>query len=833
MRSACKRGLRVGAAVAILTCAASAQTWKGATTDGLWSDPANWSTGVTPVGGSSTRLHFGYTFPVDPYTAVNDLPGPFVLNRLTFGPSVNRRYITGNALHFVASPDGALPEVNHLEVGEVNITAPVVLGADTTFRSTPERGRFHVTGGISGPGKLTVVGIFSYYNPFATTSGPPDATFGGGADVTGTLIVRGRKSRPPAFGTGTITFHGNSTYNVGGEVADEPLTLATPIVVDGSLAMTAGAKIVTLDADLRVGGAFRYKGLPSLVHPAGRALRLDNASAGTNTLQFEAASPIQIDSDVADTSPAAPANPLLIRANIDTTFSGRNAFRGDVTVEGFRSATIYDLPPARVTFTPNSAFAGNLSAAGDARVRVESAASIAPGRTVTIAPGASFEFGPAQVVDTSLIRAKINPASAGVLALTSTPGDGLDLTGFDGLILGRGAESAVIAKPFTPANRTYRLADLYVRAGVLTGDNALVVGTGVRSDSAVVLEGTNTFSGGTTIVSGGLWAGTGAMGTGPVRVTGTGRFSVGTSAPNGLTGSNSLEISEFASAHLFAANDYTGGTTLNTANPLNTAVWVWADHALGTGPVTLHAGKMALNNVTVGNTFHVNGGVLHIGSGTITNTVRLAAGARLAGGGVVDSLIGGGSVDNDGYYVPTTLTVRHELSPEGAPGVPVTLRIGKVGSFLEDRVGLALTPTSILKIDLLGANTNDLVQVATSATLDGALALTVAPGFDPAAGSSFDVMTFASRSGEFDAVTANFPNAAEYELQYLTDRLRVVVLTPEPVALPTLAAVALITLRRPRRRSAPPSRARAAAQSRGRSCGFQTTSHKCPSGSWK
>lgn len=71
----------------------------------------------------------------------------------------------------------------------------------------------------------------------------------------------------------------------------------------------------------------------------------------------------------------------------------------------------------------------------------------------------------------------------------------------------------------------------------------------------------------------------------------------------------------------------------------------------------------------------------------------------------------------------------------------------------------------------------DQLQIAGNATLGGTLEVTFVGGFDPLAGSSFDVLTYSSREGVFDNVIIDGLFGGKVgEEEYLATRLRVNIL---------------------------------------------------------
>ena len=99
-----------------------------------------------------------------------------------------------------------------------------------------------------------------------------------------------------------------------------------------------------------------------------------------------------------------------------------------------------------------------------------------------------------------------------------------------------------------------------------------------------------------------------------------------------------------------------------------------------------------------------------------------------------------------GSGIPTDGTIRGSVTNSGqcSPGAsPGTLTIN--GNYTQ-------LPTAVLNIEIGGLTAGsqfDRLIVTGTATLNGTLRVTRVNGFQPGAGHSFQVMTFASRSGNF------------------------------------------------------------------------------------
>lgn len=127
---------------------------------------------------------------------------------------------------------------------------------------------------------------------------------------------------------------------------------------------------------------------------------------------------------------------------------------------------------------------------------------------------------------------------------------------------------------------------------------------------------------------------------------------------------------------------------------------------------------------------------------TLAAEVRLADGL-LTGSGRIEGLVTNGFPPGSGARVEPAPT---------AVDPPSSYVLTLDGDYVQ-------TADGTLTIDLVDAGNagfppaNSLLAVSGSATLDGTLELSADPDFDPAAGDTFEVLTWGSRTGEFGTVT--------------------------------------------------------------------------------
>jgi hypothetical protein len=584
--------------VGMLGTVARAQTW---TREGpgafFWSNPANWTS--LPASSSATHLTFGSATP-SPYTASNDLASSFKLNSLTVG-GVGQGRITGNALQF-ESDFATLPSITLNGPDLFQISAPIILNAATTVANSGQGGPLILTGAISGSGSFTVGpgAAIVYGQSFAAV---PNATFSGGAFISGGSLDLFAPSGSRTFGTGAISLT-NASLNVD-NLGDALWNIPNALNLSGDVTIqSANGTQVALNNQVTLAGVLRGKGLQ---FAAGTQLRIDDASAGLRAIYpapLDAGQQTLVESAIVDLKAGIAPNPLhLAASNGDLVINGTgNTYSGGTVVEPnpFSTSTF-------VTVSAQSSLgAGNVTVQPGARLRIGSAINLAPGKTINVMSGAFVDFAPSLPFNNAAVSL-IDPASQGMLLLTQTPAPGLSLVGHDKLILST-LTSATIATPYIPAAATFRLvapagASLTVSASspnvpVLSGANALVIGQpGFEGD--VFLKTPNTFSGGTTVVSGSAYASSpGALGTGDVQIPGGALYA--DSDIDAFGPSAKLNVSGGA-VFLSFPNHFTGGTNLSAGR-----LSVGDAAALGSGPLTFAGGVLATSQ-SIPNPMNVTG----------------------------------------------------------------------------------------------------------------------------------------------------------------------------------------------------------------------------------
>lgn len=161
----------------------------------------------------------------------------------------------------------------------------------------------------------------------------------------------------------------------------------------------------------------------------------------------------------------------------------------------------------------------------------------------------------------------------------------------------------------------------------------------------------------------------------------------------------------------------------------------------------------------------LNSGTLTVGAGsvlTLKNNGTLASTGTIRGGGTIV-----GNVVSSGRAAPGTsvgtLSIDGDLSLQAPPG--------------------AASAAGVLEIELADVSSFDVLAVSGAAALAGALKVELLPGYVPRVGDSFEVLTFASRSGGFQAY--DFPTLAGglyFQPLLGADSLTLTVAVPEPAS---------------------------------------------------
>ncbi|HWU56471.1 MAG TPA: autotransporter domain-containing protein [Rhizomicrobium sp.] len=199
--------------------------------------------------------------------------------------------------------------------------------------------------------------------------------------------------------------------------------------------------------------------------------------------------------------------------------------------------------------------------------------------------------------------------------------------------------------------------------GVIGGTGALIIAA--STNAAVVLNGANTYTGGTVISGGTLQLGTPTTGGSIVgNVLNNGKLQFDRSDTSffagNISGAGTVWVAGQGTAILTGANTYSGGTTIFSGSTLQIGNGGTSGSTVGN---IQNNGVFAVNrsdNYVFNGVISGNGSILQAGSGTLiltgsnnnfTGTTTITAGTLQIGNGTANAVLGGSIVDNSALVV--------------------------------------------------------------------------------------------------------------------------------------------------------------------------------------
>ncbi|MEO6847083.1 MAG: autotransporter-associated beta strand repeat-containing protein, partial [Chthoniobacterales bacterium] len=445
---------------------------------------------------------------------------------------------------------------NDLNLG----TGAVTLTGNRTI--TASASNLTVGGIISGAFSLNKAGAGS-----VTLTGAN--TFSGGTTLTsGQLNVNSAN----ALGTGALTIAGGVLDNTSGV----PITLATNnalnlnsnLTFTGSDSLTFGTSAVSLGSATRT---ITVNGNPLILDGAvgGSTTKIGLTKAGTGTLVLNGANTY---------------------AGV-TTISGGTLQLGNSTLQGSLATASKITDNATLAFElPNdSTFSNVISGTGAVVQNGENELTVSGANTYkggTTVNNGTFVLGNAKALGATTGNLTINSGTLDLNAKSVSVGT---LSGsMGGAILNDGTKAATLT--------TTNASDTTFASAITDGVSAIAVTK--KGAGALILTGTNTYSGKTTVSAGVLQFGNGGttgsiasaslVNTGIVKVNRSNAFSYS----GVISGKGSFQQNGSGTTTLTGTNTYTGGTVLNAGT-----LAVGNAKALGKGVVTLNDGTLATNGV--------------------------------------------------------------------------------------------------------------------------------------------------------------------------------------------------------------------------------------------
>ena len=560
-------------------CAASdpafAQTvWTG-TTSTDWFTPGNWNNGV-PTAGTDAKLDT-----VTPNPTVIGTPGAATTNLQVGLSSVGQLTIGGGGT--LASSTGTLG-LSSGSQGAVTVT-----GAGSTWTSTG-----NIVVGSGGAGTLTIANggtVTAAALQLAVQAGS-SATLNIGAGAGSLVAAPGTLSTASVSfgaGTGTINFNHTSTNYV----------FAPTISGAGSVNVLAGSTSLT--------GANSYTGGTTLTGGRLSVSADQNLGAATGGLTFNGGTLQFTNSFTLASTRAVTMNAgggTFDTNGNDVSFGGAFTGTGGLTKTGAGTLTLtLRLLASTDGYSgPTNVLAGMLRAGADF--------AFAPQSAVTVAAGATLDLNGYGVNVASLAGAGNVTLGNGGLGLTGFPGAN---TTFSGVISGRGYFAKYSEETLTLSGANTYSGDTTLATGGLRLVGAGTLGLASNSLELLSPRATLDLGGTTQTQNGGLYMLGGTIANGTLASSGTFHIESGNISA-ALSGTGSLVVpsspSSLAKVVLSGTNTYTGNTTVGSTLEVDGSI---ASSALTTVNSAFNIPGVLSGTGTVGTTL-INGGILAPGT---------------------------------------------------------------------------------------------------------------------------------------------------------------------------------------------------------------------------
>jgi autotransporter-associated beta strand protein/T5SS/PEP-CTERM-associated repeat protein len=733
---------------------------------GEWTTASNW----TPA-----------TVPID--TAVFTNNGAPTAVTISNSASINTMRFTDAPAYSFTVTNGATFAINNT-IDSISLPLPnfaVNAGSTLTIGDTADV----PIGSLTGGGTV-VIGPSS--SAFLTIAGGTNATFSGSLSGVGSLELANTSTTLTLTGAsngGNIgTIGGDLTlcdcYGGGLNISGGALTVAGGFgvaVFGGTLSVVNGGSL-QISQDLGIGSAMAISGAGSTVTVAGTTFVSSPIGPTTLTISnggvLNSQSGVQLDgfSDITIVTVTGPGSTL----NVGT---------GGLLVGGIGAAEVFISNGGQVNVSTDGMGIGD-QGPGTSAVTVTGAGSALTSAGLITVGQTGIAIGTLTIAESGVVNA---PASV-VIGAGST------------LNLGTGGLSGAIVTPgiVNGGAIVANFTDTLTVAADISGTGTLSkAGTGT-----LILTGTNSYSGGTTVTGGLINFTAGNLGTGTITVNGGGlQWATGNTSDisaqlaaigsggatfdtngnnvsfaTGLTGSGGLTKAGGGTLTLAGAT-YSGATNVNggtlqagAANVFasSSAVTVASGATLafngfnqtlaslaGAGSVTMGVGSMTVggNNASTAfsGTISGSGGLTKNGTGALTlGGANTYTGLTTVNAGtlVVNGSLAGAVTLNSGGVLNGTGRLGALVSNGGiiAPGNSIgTLNVN--GNFTQNG--------GIYQVEVNAAGQNDRINVAGSATLNGGTVQVLAEAGSYARNTSYTILNATSGlSGAYSGVTSNF-----------------------------------------------------------------------------
>ena len=615
--------------------------------------------------------------------------------------------------------DGSFNNIGTVNVNEGTLTIPtggletgtynVISGATLTFAGGTRD--FSASSNIAGAGSLNVSGGTVNY---AGTSF--DLSINGSVNVNGGAFYINTDqtiANPFTLTSGTLGGSGNVTLTGGSSLSGGIITGTGLLITDSNTNVTGTVAFGNKTWNNLSGRTVTISGASQLILDSANTLN----NAGTFSIEGSNSTPVQGVNfnnvfNNSGTLTKAVGSVASATLNLDGSFNNSgvvNVNEGTLVIpSGGEDSGVYNVPS---------------------------------GSTLNLNGGNGGSGG---ILSFWLFTASSNIAGAGSLNVSGGnviySGTVFDLGTFGSVTVNGGTFNVntdqTFANPFTLSSGTLGGSGNVTVTGGSSLSGGIITGTGLLiTDSNTNVTGTvafgnktwNNLSGRTVTISGASQLILDSANT----LNNAGTFSIEGSNSTPVQGVNFNNVFN-NSGTLTKAVGSVASATLNLDGSFNNS-----------GVVNVNEGTLQLNN------FPTNGGTLNIASGAVLSTngnnlTNAATTGVIRGEGTLN--LGGLTLTNAGTISPGTPS----LSP-GLPGTAGTLTING---------NLALEPTSLLEIDLLGSVSfpiaNDQLVVNGNATLRGTLTASTGSFYVPPVGTTVDIIT-ATSFNNFGFTTINLP----------------------------------------------------------------------------
>ncbi|MBW5438368.1 autotransporter outer membrane beta-barrel domain-containing protein [Bradyrhizobium canariense] len=603
-------------------------TWAGGTSD--WTNGANWSTSPVVPDGTATFTNTGST-------AVDNNNGVVVIGTVQF-TSIAQAYSITIGKPFTVNAAGIVNNSGTTQNFEVTSGNNLVFQNGSTAR-----------GGV-GAGAVIITNDAGGQIDFFTSASAGSATINNLASATLNFHNTTTAATSTIANDGTVNFDGSSTggsarfvNNAGGTVDISGLTsggmtagsiegagnyvlgaktlttgsLNTSTQVDGVISGTGGGLTKVGTGTLTLTGLNSYTGATTI--SAGTL-----AISGFGSIASSSVVTVNATFDISAITPSSAAITTLAGGSSGVVNMGGNGLfitNGSTEFAGVIQGTGgFDVAGGTQTLSGVNTYANATQIDAGATLALKGSGSIANSASVTFTPGAGGTFDISQITSGTSVNALFSLTAGGIVALGSKT-----LTITSGSFFGGVIQDGGIAGG--------------------TGGNVVIANAATQQ-----LYGTNTYTGTTTVASGGEldlinFGGSDGSIAASSNVIANGFFdisalSAGTSIKS-LAGSGNVNI---------------GANTLTITNGIGNFAGVIDDGGAG-GGLTLTGGTQTLSgaNTYTGATT-ISGGKLIV-DGSILSPIAVNAGGTLAGGGTLpgQGLVGNVTV-NGGTLAPGSST---------------------------------------------------------------------------------------------------------------------------------------------------------------------------------